>query len=99
MTHLGRRMDALEARAFAAEIGMPIDELLAEIEDKAVLVNRLLAEGRGIEEIMERCAAHWNIPLDALRRNCEARARRRGVDLALAETPPRFTRPAPRRHP
>ncbi len=94
MSGLGRRVDSLEAiaeearrgpyRAFAAELGMPIDELLAEIEDKAVLVNRLLAEGRGIEEIMERCSTHWNIPLDALRRNCEARARRHGVDLTLA---------------
>ncbi len=93
MTHLGRRMDALEARAeearrrpyraFAAELGMPIEDLLAEIEDKAVLVNRLVAEGLDVDEIMERCAAHWNIPLDALRRNCEARARRRSVDLTL----------------
>ncbi len=93
MSGLERRVDALEAiaeearrgpyRAFAAELGMPIEELLAEIEDKAVVVNRFIAEGLGIEEITERCAAHWNIPLDALRRNCEGRARRHGVDLTL----------------
>ena len=86
-------MDTLEAlaeelrrrphRAFAAELGMPVDELLAELEAAATVVNRLVAEGLDVDEIMERCAAHWNIPLDALRRNCEARARRRGVDLTL----------------
>ena len=86
MSGLGRRMDVLEAlaeetrlrpyRAFAADLGMPIEELLAEIEDKGVLVNQLLVEGLDVDEIMQRCAAHWNIPLDALRRNCEDRARR-----------------------
>ncbi len=94
MGQLGRRVDALEAiaeearlrpyRAFAAELGMPVDELLAELEAAAAVVNRLVAEGLDIEEIMERCAAHWNIPLDALRRNCERRARLHGVDLTLA---------------
>ena len=94
MTHLGRRMDTLEAlaeelwrrphRAFAAELGMPVDALIAELEAAAAVVNRVLAEGLGLEEIMERCASHWNIPLDALRRNCEDRARRHGVDLTLA---------------
>ena len=94
MNGLGRRVDSLEAiaeearrgpyRAFAAELGMPVGEVLAELEAAAAVVNRLVAEGCGIEEIMERCAADWNIPLDALRRNCEDRARRRGVDLTLA---------------
>ncbi len=94
MGQLGRRVDALEAiaeearlrpyRAFAAELGMPVGEVLAEIEAAAAVVNRLVAEGRGLEEIMERCASHWNIQLDALRRNCEDRARRRGVELTLA---------------
>ncbi len=100
MSGLGRRVDSLEAiaeearlrpyRAFAAELGMPLDELLAELEAAAAVVNPLVAEGLGLEEIMERCAAHWHVELDALRRNCEDRARRRGVDLTLVETPPRF---------
>ena len=94
MSGLGRRVDSLEAlaeearlrpyRAFAAELGMPLAELLAEIEAAAAVVNRLLAEGLGVDEIMERCAGHWGIPLDALRRNCQDRARRSGVDLTLA---------------
>ena len=94
MTHLGRRMERLEAiaeearlgpyRAFAAELGMPVDELMAELEAAATVVNRFIAAGLDLDEIMERCASHWGIPLDALRRNCEARARRRGVDLTLA---------------
>ena len=91
MSGLGRRVDSLEAiaeelrlRAFAAEIGMPIDELLAELEAAATVVNRLVAEGFDVDQIMRRSATHWDIPLDALRRNCEARARKRGVDLALA---------------
>ena len=73
-------------RAFAAELGMPVGEVLAEVEAAAAVVNRLVAEGLGVDAIMERCAARWDIPLDVLRRNCEARARRRGVDLTLAET-------------
>jgi len=86
MGGLERRVGALEAlaeetrlrpyRAFAAELGMPIEELLAEIEDKGTVVNRFIAEGLGIEEIMERCAAQWDIPLDALRRACEDIERR-----------------------
>ncbi len=93
MGQLGRRVDSLEAiaeearlrpyRAFAAELGLPVDELLAELEAAAAVVNRLVAEGRGVEEILQRCAEHWDIPLDALRRNCEGRARRHGVDLTL----------------
>jgi len=87
-------MDTLEAlaeelrrrphRAFAAELGLPVDELLAELEAAAAVVNRLVAEGLDVDEIMRRSASHWDIPLDALRRNCEDRARRRGVDLTLA---------------
>jgi len=83
---LTRRVDALEAvaeearrrpyRAFAAELGMPIEELLAEIEDKRPLVDRLVAEGLAIDEIMARCAAHWDIPLDELRRRTEDLGRR-----------------------
>jgi len=53
------------------------------------VVNRLVAEGLDVDEIMQRCAEHWNLPLDALRRNCEDRARRHGVDLTLVETPAR----------
>jgi len=94
MGQLGRRVDALEAiaeearlrpyRDFAAELGVPVEEVLAELEAAAAVVNRLVAEGLGVDAIMERCAAHWDIPLDALRRNCEARARKRGVDLTPA---------------
>ena len=99
MNPLGRRVNSLEAiaeearlrpnRAFAAELGMPLAELLAEIEAAATVVNRLVAEGLDVDEIMQRCAEHWNLPLDALRRNCEDRARRHGVDLTLVETPAR----------
>jgi len=105
MGQLGRRVDALEAiaeearlrpyRAFAAELGMPVGEVLAELEAAAAVVNPLVAEGLAADEIMERCARHWNISLDALRRNCQDRARRRGVDLTLVQAPPR-SRPAPR---
>ena len=94
MNGLGRRVGALEARAeearrrphraFAAELGMPVDDLIGELEAAAAVVNRLVAAGFGVDEIMQRCAAHWNIPLDALRRNCQDRARRRGVDLTPA---------------
>ena len=93
MNPLGRRVDALEAlaeearlgpyRAFAAELGMPVGEVLAELEAAAAVVNRLVAEELDVDEIMQRCASRWDIPLDALRRNCEARARRHGVDLTL----------------
>ena len=94
MSGLGRRVGALESiaeearlgpyRAFAAELGMPVGEVLAELEAAAAVVNRLVAEGLDVDEIMERAASHWDVPLDALRRNCEARARRRGVDLTPA---------------
>ncbi len=94
MSGLERRVDALEARAeearrgpyraFAAELGMPVGEVLAELEAAVAVVNRLVAEGLGVDEVMQRCAEHWDIPLDALRRNCQDRARRRGVDLTLA---------------
>ena len=58
-------------RRFAADHSVTLAELMAEIEDKASLVNRLEAEGLTTDEIMERCATAWAIPLDELRAGCE----------------------------
>ena len=80
-----RRVDALEAiaeerrtapyRALAAKYGAPLDEVLADAAEARAFVDRLRARGLGVDEIMARCAAHWSIPLDALRRTCEDIAR------------------------
>ena len=63
-------------RAFAAAHGVPLAELMADLEDKESLVNRLEAEGLTVDEIMERCAAAWGIPLEELRAECEDIGRR-----------------------
>ena len=82
---LSRRLDVLEGiaeeariapyRRLAAEHGVPLAELLADADEIAAFVERLRVRGCSLDEILERCADRWNIPLDALRRNCEGIAR------------------------
>ena len=79
---LTRRVDALEAiaeevrlrpyRRMARELGVPLDELLVEADEARELVDRLRAQGLSLDDILARCAAHWGLPLDAVRRTCEA---------------------------
>ena len=80
-----RRVDTLEAiaeerrtapyRALAAKYGAPLDEVLADAAEARAFVDRLRARGLSLDENMARCAEHWGIPLDELRRNCEGIAR------------------------
>ena len=89
-----RRVGALEAvaeerrtapyRRLAAETGVPLDELLATADEARTFVECLRIRGLSLEEILARCAEHWGMPLDALRRSVE----KHGVDLAPVE---RFT--------
>ena len=84
---LSRRLDVLEGiageariapyRRLAAEYDVPLAELLAEADEVAEFVERLRVRGCSLDEILERCADRWNIPLDALRRH----VRKFGVDV------------------
>ncbi len=66
MNGLGRCVDASEAirrdielrpyRRFADDHGVPLADLLAEIEDKRDLVARLETEGLPGEQVMAHCA-------------------------------------------
>jgi hypothetical protein len=83
---LTRRVDALEAiaeevrlrpyRRMARELGVPLDELLVDADEARELVDRLRAQGLSLDDILARCAAHWSIPLDELRRRTEDIVRR-----------------------
>jgi hypothetical protein len=84
---LSRRLDVLEGiaeeariapyRRMAAEHGVPLAELLPDADEIAAFVERLRVRGCSLDEILERCADRWNIPLDALRRH----VRKFGVDV------------------
>ncbi len=81
MRALSTRVGALEAiaeeariapyRRLAEKYGAPLDEVLATADEARAFVDRLRARGLSLDEILARCARHWRIPLDELRRNCE----------------------------
>ena len=78
---LTRRVDVLEGiieetrlrpyRRMARELGVPLDELLADADEARELVERFRAQGLSLDDIVARCAAHWSIPLDELRWRAE----------------------------
>ncbi len=45
-------------------------------DNLADFVDRLIGNSWTMDELMARCAAHWEIPLDAIRTNSEAMERR-----------------------
>jgi hypothetical protein len=63
-------------RRYAAAHGVPVEDLMAEIEDDRSLVNRLAAQGLATDAIMERCAEAWGVSLDTLLAECEEIGRR-----------------------
>ncbi len=58
-------------RQMAIDNGVPVDEFLAEAKAVQAFVDRLIGQGVKVDEIIARCASEWDLPLDALRRNCE----------------------------
>jgi hypothetical protein len=83
MGRLGRRLDALEAaeeevriapyRRLAAEYNVPLDALLAEVDEITEFVEHHRRRGISLDELLTRCADRWGLPLDALRRAVEGR--------------------------
>ena len=87
MGTLGRRVERLEGiteeariapyRRMAAEYDVPLGELLAEADEVAEFVERQRLRGISLDELLERCADRWDLPLDALRRA----VRKFGIDV------------------
>ena len=79
---LAKRLEALEAvaeeariapyRRKAAEYGIPLDEALATVAEISEFVEHHRRRVSSLDELLTRCAERWGLPLDALRRNCEA---------------------------
>ena len=62
-------------RRLAEKYDAPLAEVLATADEARAFVDRLRARGLSPDEILARCARHWGIPLETLRRNCEGIAR------------------------
>ena len=83
---LARRITALEeiappARlrpypAIAAELGCPLEELMAETDREQARYGRLLAGGATVRQVLEQVAAEHGITVEALEVECEAIERR-----------------------
>jgi len=86
MSGLPRRLSALEAIAeaarlrpyqrLAAELGCPLEELLAETDREQARIARLRAQGLSVQQILERQAAEHGITVAQLERECEDIERR-----------------------
>jgi len=78
---LARRLTALEEiaeaarlrpyRKLAAELGAPFEEILREVEMEQARMERLLAGGLSLEDLLEQQAARHGISVEALERELE----------------------------
>ena len=85
MGHLTRRVGALEQIAeevrmrpyerMAADYGIPLDELMAEVRRARVIIERLKADGLSVRQICERFAEEDGLSADAIEAECAELAR------------------------
>ena len=81
MGRLARLLTALEEiaeaarlrpyRTIAAELGCPLEELLAEVAQEEALYARLRAQGRTVQQIVEQVATEQGVTVEALERELD----------------------------
>ena len=81
MGSLARRLSALEEIAeaarlrpykrLAAELGCPLEELMADVAQEEARIARLRAQGRTVQQIVEQVATEQGVTVEALERELD----------------------------